>query len=93
MIVVDLRERLKAQNLRPEVILFGARARGDDVADLDLCLVLPEVAAEMIEQIHAECWNVGFDHGVTLCPLVVSRAELDHPTALMRQIRAAGVAL
>lgn len=93
MIVADLRERLNAKGLRPELRLFGARARGDAAADLDLCLIFAELDAELIEQVHAECWSVGFDHGVTLCPLAVSRAELDHPTALMRQILATGVAL
>lgn len=92
-IIADLRDRLHEAGLQPELRLFGAHARGADEADLDLCLVFAEVDATLIESVHALTWSVGFDHGVTICPLVISRAELDHPTALMQQIRSAGVVL
>jgi len=90
-VVADLCERLAGQGLAPELRLFGARARGDEDADLDLCLIFATVDAALIEQVHAKCWGVGFDHGVTICPLVVTRAELTHPSALMQQIRASGI--
>lgn len=92
-IVADLRERLAGEGLQPELRLFGAHARGDAEGDLDLCLVFAAVDAALVEQVHALCWSTGFDHGVTLCPLVISRAELDHPSALMEQIRTAGIVL
>lgn len=92
-IVADLRERLAAAGLQPELRVFGAHARGDDEADLDLCLVFAEVDAALIEGVHAVAWSVGFDHGVTICPLVISGGELEHPSAVMEQIRATGIVL
>lgn len=74
-----------------ELRLFGACVRGDEEADLDLCLIFDSVDASLIEQVHALTWAVGFDHGVTICPLVVSQGELEHPSVLMQQIRTTGI--
>lgn len=92
-IVADLRERLGAGCAPDGVLLFGPRTRGDQHADLDLCLIYPSIDNELRAFIEQLAWEVGFDHGVTICPLLVSCAEFADPAAspLFERIRHEGM--
>jgi len=64
--------------------------------DLDLCVVVPQLAREVREQIHTVAWEIGFDHGRLLAPVIFSQAEFsDGPmsaSTLVANIRRDGIA-
>lgn len=77
---------------------FGSRSRGDaqEESDFDICVVLPEKRSAdetLIEQI---AWELGFEQGCVVMPLVLSRQEFEEgPMAgspLFVNIRREGVA-
>jgi len=56
---------------------FGSRARGTPHpdSDLDLCVVVPQVTPEVRDAIHAAAWEIGFEHGCVLAPIIRVRGE------------------
>jgi predicted nucleotidyltransferase len=75
-------ERLKARvaerlPLR-RVVLFGSRARGDNEpdSDIDVLVVLEgSVSRESEEYVRFCAWELSYENGVVIFPLVVARTE------------------
>jgi uncharacterized protein len=61
-----------------EVIAFGSRARGeaDEDSDLDILVIIEEPFNEATEDFVSHCaWEVGFEAGIVVSSIVVSRKE------------------
>jgi uncharacterized protein len=74
------RLKLKVAERLPlsRVVLFGSRARGDNEPDSDMdVLVLLEgsVSRESEEYVRSCAWELSYENGVVIFPLVVARAE------------------
>lgn len=83
-----------------QVVLFGSRARGDaePEADMDVLVVLDEAADEAARDYVSDCaWEVGFQAGIVLVPIVFSRREWEEGperhSLLAQSVRAEGVPL
>jgi predicted nucleotidyltransferase len=64
-----------------QTILFGSRARGDadSESDMDILVVLAEPRTPENRDIVSDCaWQVGFDAGVVVVPIVVSRNDWEN---------------
>lgn len=91
-LVADLRERLTGCGDLRGIYLFGPRSRGATESDLDLCLVFALLDGELQARVEERVWQVGFDHGATLCPLFCSAAEFAAAaTPILARIRDEGV--
>ena len=53
---------------------FGSRARGaaHPESDLDLCVVVPEATRDLRESVHRAAWEIGFEHGRLLAPVILT---------------------
>jgi DNA polymerase sigma len=72
-----LQQRVKLH----QVILFGSRARGDAEpdSDMDVLVVLDEPRTQEAGEAVSNCaWEVGFDSGVVVVPIVVSRSDWEN---------------
>jgi predicted nucleotidyltransferase len=61
-----------------KIILFGSRARGDadEFSDMDVLVILNKPANRAArEYVSHVAWEVGFEHGILVVPVTVSRAE------------------
>jgi predicted nucleotidyltransferase len=70
----DVSQRLSLNR----IILFGSRARGDadESSDMDILVILDEPANRAArEYVSHVAWEVGFEHGILVVPVTVSRAE------------------
>ena len=64
-----------------QVILFGSRARGDadPESDMDVLVVLNESRTPEARDVVSDCaWEAGFDAGVVVVPIVVSRNDWEN---------------
>jgi len=91
-----LQERVKLH----QVILFGSRARGDAQpdSDMDVLVVLNEARTRKTRRIISQCaWEAGFDEGVVIAPVVVSRDHWEkgpeRASLLAIAVREEGVAI
>lgn len=90
---LELKERLAGLGELVSVRVFGPRLRGDEARDMDVWIVFAAVDGTLREQVDAACIAVGFENGVTFCPLISSQEEassLDAPP-IIQKIRAEGV--
>jgi hypothetical protein len=76
---------------------FGApEARPDSESDFDLWLVLPVVTRELRERIYEIAWEIGFDEGCVLSPLLLSEDDFERKplsaSTLVARIRREGIA-
>ncbi len=90
--------RVRALAPSASIRAFGSRARGTAhlESDLDLCVVVPEVTRELLDDIYRVAWEIGFDEGCVLAPIVLleddfERAPLSAST-LVATIRREGIA-
>jgi predicted nucleotidyltransferase len=74
-------ERLPLSRL----VLFGSRARGDNEpdSDMDVLVVLEgPVSRESEEYVRSCAWELSYENGVVIFPLVVARTEWEEgPTS------------
>lgn len=82
---LQLAEHLKHALIKHNVslykaIVFGSRARGDAQPDSDLdVLVLVEHITPALRKIISHCaWEVGFEAGVLIQTVVMTREEAEH---------------
>ena len=77
---------------------FGSRARGSPhtESDLDVCVVVPELNREVREGIHRSAWEIGFEHGRLLAPVILTAEDFERgpmsASTLVANIRRDGVA-
>jgi len=77
---------------------FGSRARGnpDPDSDLDLCVVVPALTRPVRDSIYEAAWEVGFEHGRVLAPIILSEENFERgpmsASTLVANIRREGVA-
>lgn len=81
-----------------EVILFGSRARGDAEpdSDMDVLVVLDEPVSKQSRKIVSDyAWELGFEAGIVVVPVVVSRDNWEHgpeqASLLAKAVREEGV--
>ena len=81
-----------------QVVLFGSRARGDAEpdSDMDVLIVLDEQVSRQSRQIVSDCiWEIGFEAGIVVVPVVVSRDDWelgpDRASLLAMAVREEGV--
>ncbi len=93
---VRVAERLPLER----VVLFGSRARGDSEpdSDLDVLVVLEGPVSRAAEDYVRECaWQLGFESGVVIFALIVSREEWDDgllsASSLALAVRRDGIAV
>jgi len=77
-VLVELKNRLSSRIALDQLILFGSRARGDDVAgsDVDVLVIVNEPITEEIRDTISDCvWEVGFAHDLVIVPIVYEAIE------------------
>jgi len=89
-------ERVPLQSM----ILFGSHARGDSerYSDVDVLVILDDTASEKDREAVSNCaWEVGFEKGIILIPVVFTRDEWErgpeHASLLAQAVRAEGLVL
>ena len=99
-ILAQLKALLVAQVPLHELILFGSRAREDntDDSDMDVLVVLDAPVTAGYRDIVLDCvWEVGFDAGIVIVPVVVSfdtwENGPEHESLLALAIREEGIAV
>ena len=97
--ILDLfASRVRRLAPRAAVWAFGSRARGSahPESDLDLCVVVPEATRELREGIHAIAWEIGFEQGRVLAPIILSEEDFEQgpmsASTLVATIRREGIA-
>ena len=75
-IACKLKSLLEKKVKLHQLILFGSRARGDAApdSDMDVLAVLDEPVSRESRKIVSDCaWKTGFEAGIVVVPVVVSR--------------------
>ncbi|MFZ2631665.1 MAG: nucleotidyltransferase domain-containing protein [Desulfosalsimonadaceae bacterium] len=97
-IVNRLKTRLQERVKLHQVIMFGSRARGDaeSDSDMDVLVVLNEPVSRQSKKIVSDnAWEIGFDAGILVMPIVVSRDSWengpDRVSLLARAVREEGM--
>ena len=90
--------RVRALAPSAAIWAFGSRARASahPESDFDLCLVVPEVTRELRDGIYAIAWEIGFDEGHVLAPIVLSEEDFERAplsaSTLVANIHREGIA-
>ncbi|MCD6384305.1 nucleotidyltransferase domain-containing protein [Candidatus Sumerlaeota bacterium] len=76
-ILRQLSERLRAKIKDAEVILYGSTARGEATpqSDIDVCVIVPELDRETRDLILDIAWEVSYQWGAVISPLIFSKKE------------------
>jgi hypothetical protein len=68
----------------------------DEDFDLDLCVVVPDVSRDFRDAVYAIAWEVGFDKGRLLAPIILSEEDFERApmsaSTLVAKIRREGMA-
>lgn len=74
----DFKEMVEKKLGPTEVIIFGSRARGDNDpdSDLDLAVIADRMDDETLNLISDCAWEVGFEAGIVVSPIVFTREEV-----------------
>lgn len=77
-IAQEVKNRLKKNVNLVRLKAFGSRARGDNNwdSDLDLYIEVRNIDKDIRNKISEILWEVGFEHGVVISPIVVTTAEV-----------------
>lgn len=77
-IAVELKRRLAEKVDLIDFKIFGSRARGDEseYSDLDVFLEVEHVTKQLKEEILDTVWEVGFEHGLVISPLIFTKDEI-----------------
>ena len=85
LILRRLKTRIAERLPLNRLVLFGSRARGDNEpdSDIDVLVVLDgPVSHESEEYVRSSAWELSYENGVVIFPLVVARAEWEEgPTS------------
>lgn len=88
--LVELKRRLAVLlgRARPEILLYGSRARGDyhRDSDVDLAVIVPGLTASMKDRVLETVAQVEFEHDRPLSVLVFSAEAFDELWARERRI-------
>jgi predicted nucleotidyltransferase len=90
--------RVRALVPAASIRAFGSRVRGTahPESDLDLCVVVPSVTRELRDAIYGVAWEIGFDAGCVLAPIVLSEDDFERAplsaSTLVATIRREGIA-
>lgn len=96
--VAAFADRLRVLFPDARVWAFGSRTRGDaaEDSDLDICVVLDHVDAEVRRAVSHTAWEVGFERDVVVTTVVFSKEMFERGPAsaspLVKTIRREGVA-
>jgi predicted nucleotidyltransferase len=85
LILQRLKARVAERLPLSRLVLFGSRARGDNEpdSDIDVLVVLDgPVSRESEEYVRSCAWELSYENGVVIFPLVVARTEWEEgPTS------------
>lgn len=85
IILQRLKARVAERLPLSRLVLFGSRARGDNEpdSDIDVLVVLDgPVSRESEEYVRSCAWELSYENGVVIFPLVVARTEWEEgPTS------------
>jgi predicted nucleotidyltransferase len=75
----ELKERIARLAPLVDFRVFGSRARGDadEYSDMDVFVEFETVDKALEERVSDAVWEVGFQRGVVISPLVFSRYEVE----------------
>ena len=91
------KEKLAQQIPIFEIRLFGSRARGDDTpeSDVDVYIETVTLTREQRRLVSDILWEVGFENGVVVAPVIFSRDDLENGplsvSPLFRAIKREGI--
>jgi len=84
IILQRLKARVAERLPLNRLVLFGSRARGDNEpdSDIDVLVVLDgPVSHESEEYVRSCAWELSYENGVVIFPLVVARTEWEEGPA------------
>jgi predicted nucleotidyltransferase len=96
-VLLELGRRLRELEPRARVWAFGSRARetAEPESDLDVCVVVPEVTADLEQRIRGQAWEVAFENGLVIPTVILSEEDFDHgpmsASTLVENIRREGI--
>lgn len=63
-----------------DVILFGSRARHDNIknSDFDVCVIVKKLNRKIRDKIYNIAWEISFAEGIFIAPLIFSQEEFEH---------------
>lgn len=75
----ELRERLHGRYLVRDMKVFGSKARGTDVedSDIDVMIILAECTPEVESEIDDLVFDINLKHGCLMVPLYFGEDELE----------------
>lgn len=92
-------ERVRALVPSASIRAFGSRVRGEAApdSDFDLCVIVPQVTREIREVVYGIAWEIGFDEGSLLAPIILSDDDFERgplsASTLVANIRRDGIAV